>query len=248
MKKRKLIIGTFLILLVGSIAITGCANEVVDDPIIEEPVDEETTVEEEPVTDEDPNNGITVNPIIFETLEFDELSSEIQTEVDQLKLERGYNYWEADDGYILFIGSGLKATGGFGIGVISVVDNEGETIVTVSETSPGPDEIVTQVIEYPYVLIQFEGTTDNFTVVNQSGEAFERNEVDFSAQETIEGIYVGQIDNNSIEVTVGDQFMVFRNNIMTELVSGINNGDAVEVTYELTDDGQFKLISLEPLE
>jgi len=245
MKKRKFILGSFMVLLVGAIVFTGCTKKVVvDEPIIEE----DPIVEEELIVDENPGNGITVNDIEFEVLEFDALIEEVQMEVDQLKLERGYNYWENDGGYVLFIGSGLKATGGYGIEVLSIEDNEGKTIVAVNETSPDPDDMVTQAIEYPFVLIQFEGTTDDFIITNQDGEAFERNEVDFSAQETVEGVYVGQIDNNSIEVTVGDTFMVFRNSIMGELIAGINNGDKVEITYELTEDGQYQLMRLEPLE
>lgn len=245
MKKRKFILGSFMVLLVGAIVFTGCTkNVVVDEPIIEE----DPIVEEEPIVDENPGNAITVNDIEFEVLEFDALIDEVQMEVDQLKLERGYNYWENDGGYVLFIGSGLKATGGYGIEVLSIEDNEGKTIVAVNETSPDPDDMVTQAIEYPFVLIQFEGTTDDFIITNQDGKEFERNEVDFSAQETVEGIYVGQIDNNSIEVTVGDTFMVFRNSIMGELITGVDNGDKVEITYELTEDGQYQLIRLEPLE
>lgn len=237
MKKRKLILGSFIMLLIGSMVFTGCAKKVVEEePIAEEPIAEE------------PSNGITVNVIEFEMIGFDALNGDIQNEVDQLKLERGYNYWESDGGYILFIASGLKATGGFGIEVLSVEDNEGKTVVSVSETSPGPDDMVTQAIEYPYALIRFEGTTDDFSIINQDGEAFERNEVDYSAQETVEGVYVGQIDNNSIEVTVGDNFMVFRNYIMGELISGIDSGEAVKVTYQLTEEGQYQLIRIETID
>jgi hypothetical protein len=242
MKKRKLIISALTMLLIGSMVFAGCAKK--EEPIVgEEPMDDE-----EPIGEEKPGNGIAVNEIEFEIIGFDALNGELQNEVDQLKLERGYNYWESDGGYILLIASGLKATGGFGIEVLLVEDNEGKTNVSVSETSPDPDAMVTQAIEYPFVLIQFKGTTDDFSIVNQDGEAFDRKEVDLSAQETVEGIYVGQIDNNSIEVTVGEDFMVFRNYIMGELISGIESGDAVKVTYQLTEEGQYQLIRIEALE
>ncbi len=245
MKKRKFILGSFMILLIGAMVFTGCTKKVVEDePIVEE----DPIVEEEPIVEENPNNGITVNVIEFETIEFDALNEEVQIEVDQLKLERGYNYWESNGGYVLFIGSGLKATGGFGIEVLSVEDNEGKTIVSVSETSPEPGAMVTQVIEYPFTLIQFKGTTDDFTIKNQDGTAFDRIEVDLSAQETVEGIYVGQIDNNSIEVTVDESFMVFRNYIIGELISEIESGDSVEVTYQLTEENQYQLIRIEEIE
>lgn len=245
MKKRKFILGSFMILLIGAMVFTGCTKKVVEDePIVEE----DPIVEEEPIVEENPNNGITVNVIEFETIGFDALNEEVQIEVDQLKLERGYNYWESNGGYVLFIGSGLKATGGFGIEVLSVEDNEGKTIVSVSETSPEPGAMVTQVIEYPFTLIQFKGTTDDFTIKNQDGTAFDRIEVDLSAQETVEGIYVGQIDNNSIEVTVDESFMVFRNYIIGELISEIESGDSVEVTYQLTEENQYQLIRIEEIE
>lgn len=233
MKKSNYILGSFVILLIAVMAFTGCTKKVVLD---------------EPIAEENSNNGITTNMIQFEMIGLDALKEEVQIEVNQLKLERGYNYWESDGGYVLLIGSGLKATGGFAIEVISVEDNEGKTIVSVVETRPDPDAMVTQAIEYPYVLIQFEGTTDDFIIINQDGESFDRNQVDMSLQDTIVGLYVGQIDNNSIEVTVEESFMVFRNYIMGELIIGLESGDMVEVTYQLTEDGQYQLITIEPAE
>ena len=125
---------------------------------------------------EDTNNeGITVNKISFEVLDVTTLSEELQSEIETLKLKKGFEYWKQEDGsYIVFIGSGEKSTGGYGIEVTSVEDNEGKTVISVVETEPSKDDMTIQMLIYPFVVIKASGITDNFVVLDQDGASFDK--------------------------------------------------------------------------
>lgn len=61
---------------------------------------------------------------------------------------------------------------------------EGKTLkVSVTETVPGPEDMVTQALTYPYALVALKGAEGNLTLI---------------------ATYVGQVDSNSIEVTTKD--------------------------------------------
>lgn len=238
MKKRKFISISIFIVLISFLVFMGCSNKI--------EVDQPVNLEDKTEKDET-NKEITVNSIEFKTMAIGDLNEDIQSEVEQLKLERGYNYWKSDDGYILFISSGMKSTGGYSIKVNSVEDNEGKTIVSVFETKPLADAMLTQAIEYPYVLIKVNQVVDDFIIKNQNGDNFDKIEADVSKEETIEGVYIGRIDSNSIEVSVGETFMVFRNYNMVKLISELDSGQTVKVTYQLLKNGQYQLNKIESL-
>lgn len=58
---------------------------------------------------------------------------------------------------------------------------------------------------------------------------------------TAEGFYTGMIDNNSLEVSVDEEFMVFRKTGMTDYVEeiGLLEGDKVKITYRAESDGNM---------
>lgn len=237
MKKNKWKINMVLIALIGLFVLAGCSSDNTNNSPTETPTQAPTQA---------PTQGITINDVEFEPVEVDSLSENILNELDQLKTERGYYYWSSEEGgFYVLIASGLKATGGYTIEVESVQDNEGLTQIHVIETSPGPDDMVTQAITYPFTVIYMNGVTDRFEIKNQDEESFDMLEIDLESQKSVEGVYVGQIDNNSIEVTVDDGFMVFRNHIMTELVSGLESGDEINVIYKELEDGSLQLIKIE---
>lgn len=49
---------------------------------------------------------------------------------------------------------GEKATGGYKIGVESVVETDKNIIITVKETIPEPNAMVAQVMTYPYCIVK----------------------------------------------------------------------------------------------
>lgn len=49
---------------------------------------------------------------------------------------------------------GEKNSGGYKIGVENVVETDKNIIITVKETIPGPNAMVTQVMTYPYCIVK----------------------------------------------------------------------------------------------
>lgn len=177
-----------LTIMLTSILLTGCGTPEVNKPLPEEAISkekEELLIDMVPEEMQDdptqaPINGITVNPISFEVLDETLLSDQIQKDIESLKLVRGYHYWLQDDGsYIILISSGEKTTGGYGIEITSIEDNEGKTNISVVETSPSADVMVIQVISYPHIVIQVSGITDQFNIINQDQVTFDISDVEY---------------------------------------------------------------------
>jgi hypothetical protein len=54
----------------------------------------------------------------------------------------------------IVLNMGEKTTGGYQIGVESVVETEKNIILTIKETVPEPNAMVSQVITYPYCIVR----------------------------------------------------------------------------------------------
>ncbi len=205
------------------------------------------------------NQGITVNKIIFEVLEIENLSEQIRNEIEVLKLQKGYEFWQQEDGsYLIMIGAGEKLTGGYGIEVEAVEDNEGKTVISVIEHEPVGDMNL-QALTYPFVVIKAAGIADRFLILDQEQNEYPH----ISAEGKIEGedsglfdtvlrlsedfenpvigIYQGQIDNHSIEVLVGEAYMVFTADDMDQYIKGLQSGDQVEVIRTVSPSDQVML-------
>ncbi|MBN2558958.1 MAG: protease complex subunit PrcB family protein [Clostridia bacterium] len=195
----------------------------------------------------EPPQGITVNKIEFKEVEPGDLTEGQIRQINDFALVGGYYHWVDSNGvYRVFISAGEKPTGGHGIKVISVEDNEGMTNIIVEETSPGEDDIVTQAITYPYVVVEMKGITDRFSITGLDGREFELIDENDIELHIVECIYEGQIDNNSIEVVADGSYLVFRNPGMTNLVSTLKTGDLIRVVYTISDEDQLMLASILP--
>lgn len=224
MKKNKIwISATLLLILVFVLA--GCQNNE-EVPIVTEPVTEEPATEEPVETS-----------IAYDLLDAAELPN-----FELMKLTRGfYAYVDSEGNTIVWISQGEKPTGGFYLEVVEVTVTDNHLKVVVSEVEPGAEDMVTQAFTYPNISIILDGVYDEITVINTDEEAFnELLEEDYQAL-VIQGTYVGQIDNNSIEVETEEAVMVFRSyDLMTWLV-GIEEGTKIEVTYY---EGEFEQLWL----
>lgn len=72
-------------------------------------------------------------------------------------------------------------------------------------------------------------------------------DIDLDDEILDEGIYVGQIDNNSIEVNIHGSAMVFRFSEKAKIsFSGLklSLGDRIFVRYHINEDGQFVLTNI----
>jgi len=122
---------------------------------------------------QDPQKGITVNNINFEVVGLQELKPSLKSYFEGKKAYKGYSTYKSEDEYLyVAVFSGRKRTGGYGIKVLHVEDNEGKTVVTVQETSPKPSTYVTQAITYPYTVIRTKGAVGPIVVKSAAGEEF----------------------------------------------------------------------------
>jgi hypothetical protein len=63
----------------------------------------------------------------------------------------------------------------------------------------------------------------------------------------VEGIYIGQIDGNSIEVQVDGEPMVFRMADIGKIVDDLKDKEKVRIEYKENENGQLLLMKLEKL-
>ncbi|MBN1624593.1 MAG: protease complex subunit PrcB family protein [Clostridia bacterium] len=245
MKTSKLIITTLIAITSLSLLLAGCGQ---DDSEITAPPSNIPGASTES-TSPAPSNGITVNKIEFEEITEDDLDVEMANLINDMALEGGFYYWVDSEGtYTVFIGLGERPTSGYEIKVLSVEDNEGKTNITVEETKPAEDDMVAQVITYPYTVVQMKGITNNFNITDTKGTEFAAIELENLARHMVVCIYQGLIDNTSIETTLDGEPVVFRNNQMASKVDGIDEGTLVTIIYTTNDEGQMILESIVEVE
>ncbi len=208
------------------------------------------------------NQGITVNQIEFEVIDIATLSEELLSEIEALKVQKGYEFWQQEDGsFLILISAGEKLTGGYGIEVESIEDNEGKTYIYVKETEPEGDMNL-QALTYPFVVIKAAGITDQFVILDQDQNEYPRMAaVDQAAgdgsglfdtvlrlsedfQNPVTGIYQGQIDNHSIEVLVGEEYMTFSADDIGQFLKGIEVGDKIEIMRAISPSDQVTVESI----
>lgn len=166
MKIKKIKVGVITLSLVLVIVLGGCT--VNNKPLSTQTLTPITTTSKKPI------QGITVNDIKFQILDATLLNDNIKAEVDDLISNKGYYYWlDENNIFTLLIAMGEKTTGGYAIEVMSIEDNEGKTVVLVKETGPEKDQMVTQAITYPYIIVTMQGVTDQFRISNTHNEIYE---------------------------------------------------------------------------
>ncbi len=89
--------------------------------------------------------------------------------------ERGFCIDVVDGNYRYTICSGERSTGGYGIRIIGLdVLDCGTVIVTVEESSPAPDMVVTEAFTYPNCSITFSYEPPDGTIIkNTAGTEFQ---------------------------------------------------------------------------
>lgn len=116
--------------------------------------------------------GITVNVVKYEVLE-DNIPEALSKLIDENMATRGYLVRQIDGEYYVVVFMGEQPSGGYGIEITSIEDNEGKTNITVKETKPAEDATVATVITYPYQAVRIlSGISPDFKVADEAGEAF----------------------------------------------------------------------------
>lgn len=178
MKKALAIL--LVILLLGMI-FTGCskkqpavkeqppANEEEQKVENEEQKEEEADASEEEKTAEEEVDESTV--VDFEVLDIEDLDDEMKAKVEEASKEAGLTVLDEENSIIL-VSLGERPTGGYSVEV-GLEKQQDEILVRAIENKPGEDDVVTQVITYPYVIIKVNGDVSNIRLVQPEEEVSE---------------------------------------------------------------------------
>lgn len=249
MNKRK-VLSLILISILAVSILAGCTKDKEKTPAInEETQTEQTEQTKDKNVDETENN----KNVTFEIIEkFDEEALKM---IDEKTKEKGYGILSRDDNsVVIFIASGEKLSGGYGIKVKTVEEKDGVVTITVEESSPEKDAIVTETLTYPYTVIKLDTKVLDFKVVNTEGEEFTNIDKQEAPSDEVkevkeaEGTYNGAIDNNSVEIQLDGEKepMAFRTEELNNFKAPEENAK-VKITYYTNADGQNMLKSIEIL-
>jgi hypothetical protein len=92
---------------------------------------------------------------------------EILTEPDEIRmlqsdpdLKDKISTEDVQNSNFVILNMGEKNTGGYSIGVESVVETNKNLIITVKESNPQPNSLVTQAFTYPYCVVKLNSKKD----------------------------------------------------------------------------------------
>ena len=141
----------------------------------------------------------------YETVLVETLGDEIIEKIEFLKHKKGYMRITEDEAYAyLFIGSGEKPTGGYGINIKSVTQTSDKTLISVEETSPGKDDAVTEALTYPYVIGKIEKEVLTSFEIRICGEEV-MEEIDIEKYDIIgEIVSISRTEEQTVILVEGD--------------------------------------------
>lgn len=128
---------------------------------------QKVTVISEPSTSTLSNKGTLMNDLEYEISKGDSYNAKFK--------QRGYCIDRVDNKYQYIICSGERSTGGYGIKITGLDCLDcGTVIVTVEETAPTPDMVVTEALTYPNCAITFSHEPpDGIIIKDTNGTEFE---------------------------------------------------------------------------
>lgn len=198
------------------------------------------------------------DPIEIEEFEFDVVEpSNLPTE----ELNQWYNdhhkealitSFDHEDFTYILLSVGERPTGGYELNINSVIGTKEAITINGELVTPAKEEMVIQVITYPHQLIRIK-RDERPIVIGELKEVVREIEnldgsADIKEERTFEGIYVGQIDNNSIEVKVDGEPMTFRLSIdFTESFEANPPKDNSKIVFSAFENalGQWIITSIE---
>lgn len=208
MRKRLALLLSILIL--GAVFV-GCSQPAVEEeqPTVDETAEEneqevDEAVEEAEVPEEEEVKEMT--DVKFEILELEDLDEDMQEEVEELIKEEGLVVLDEENSIVL-ISVGERPTGGYAV-VPVVKKQQDEILVGVFENKPSEDDVVTEAISYPYVIIKVYDDVSNITLVQpQEENAEEINGEDADTPSATGGVMDGLVRTGK-SVGVSESFSV----------------------------------------
>ena len=164
---------------------------------------------------------------------------------------------DLSDYTFLLISAGEKPTGGYSIVLKSNLLEGEKYLFTAELTAPKPDQVVTEALTYPNLLIKVKNKEDQLIVgqlITDDTGIVEEEDFIF---ENVLGLYIGQIDNNFIEVQIDENssfvsdadipnnpmsFMVDET-VQSDLLS-VEDGSNIEFDCYLNENGTYVIVSI----
>ncbi len=202
------------------------------------------------------NDDLVTGALNFDTINVDDLKDEdIKAWYEEKHMEKGLYTKTTEEGKYILLAAGIKSTDGYSVEIVSVEANENEIVVNGKLNAPKEDEMVAQVLTYPSALIKIddvirEAVLGNFEEpskqVNNDNSRDENEDI-----KTLTGVYSGQIDLNSIEMRIDDEYKAFRLSELAKVIISkgtIQVGDVITINYTENEHGQYIIqeIFLEP--
>ncbi|AEE96914.1 protease complex subunit PrcB family protein [Mahella australiensis] len=117
------------------------------------------------------NSNTAQNNIKYEKIDVSDAPLKLQETIEQVKKKKGYIYYTENDSDYIYVAAGEKPTGGYTVEVLDLIENKnGKLTLTVRFTEPGKNDMVTQVITYPYALIRFKAIDKPVEVIDESND------------------------------------------------------------------------------
>lgn len=101
-----------------------------------------------------PPSGTAGNEVAFLRVNQDELSGDIKDRIKPDEAQQGYDVLRSGSDYYFVVYAGERPTGGYGVEITGITDENGTVRVTVRETSPKPGDIVTEALTYPFDIVK----------------------------------------------------------------------------------------------
>lgn len=144
----------------------------------------------------------------YEIIEEDVLEEEATKEwYEENKENYGfYTYAISDQEKYLLVSAGEKRTGGYSLEIEGVNELSQMISFNINLNEPSEDDMVTQAITYPSLLVKItaDESFEVDAILNFDADSSNVSENAEITYENIEGTYVGQIDNNFIEVDLSN--------------------------------------------
>ena len=166
----------------------------------------QTSEIEEP--QEMPDNLSTYEIINYDDLETEELRSWHNTYFKESG-QQFMNTNDEDKSIYILVSYGQVPTGGYSVELIDEYIQEKEHFFTFNMKSPSPNDMVTQVISYPYILLKVSNGDRIMPVVKR--EQLEITEEPIQSEifiyEGIEGVFDGWVVGNLVKIDLNDTAM-----------------------------------------
>ncbi|MGI6587942.1 MAG: protease complex subunit PrcB family protein [Peptococcia bacterium] len=95
--------------------------------------------------------------VSYKIIDYPQLPVQVQAFVDKAKYNKITEVFKGEDNsQYVFLSLGTRNTGGYGIEVSRVEEVEGKIVITYQERKPALNDLVIQVITYPWQVIQVD--------------------------------------------------------------------------------------------